>query len=257
MSAQDRLDAALAGADAGVRSSVTAAEPGRALRAASRWWIGGGVGLVAIIALGTATAILTAHRNAVSLAQRALQNMAFVLAARANSEFDAIERVQRNLIDRFEDGLASPGEFERKFSGSDVHAMLKEKHLGLPYIGAFSLVNAEGKLFILSRLWPAPNIDASDQNSFVEFKSHPTVDFTVSEPLRNRLTGGSVFHLARKVNTIRGQFAGVVLVTIEIDQFQKSFQSIVLGQGSSLALFRRDAMLLARYRRLASIIGHD
>src|SRR5437588_2781236 len=256
MSAGDRLGAASVGADAHARSSVAATEAGRALKIASRWWISGGIGLVAIIALGTAGAILTAHRNAVSLAQRELQNMAFVLAARANSEFDAIERVQRNLIDRFEEGLASPGEFERKFSGTDVHAMLKEKHLGLPYIGAFSLVNAEGKLFNFSRLWPAPNIDASDQNSFVEFKSHPTVDFTVSEPLRNRLTGSWVFHLARKVHTIRGQFAGVVLVTIEIDQFQKSFQSIVLGQGSSIALFRRDAMLLARYPRLDSIIGH-
>ena len=59
MSAQDRLGAALAEADARAHSSVTAAEPGRALKTASRWWIGGGVGLIAIIALGTAAAILT------------------------------------------------------------------------------------------------------------------------------------------------------------------------------------------------------
>src|SRR3954470_3185804 len=102
MGEQNRLSAAWAGADACARSRVTAAEPGRTLKTASRWWISGGVGLVAIIALGTTTAILTAHRNAVSLAQRELQNMAFVLAARADSEFEAIERVQANLIERFE-----------------------------------------------------------------------------------------------------------------------------------------------------------
>src|SRR3954469_1665837 len=253
MSAQDRLGAALAGG--GVRPSVTAAEPSRALRAASRWWISGGVGLVAIIALGTATAILTAHRNAVSLAQRELQNMAFVLAARANSEFDSIARVQSNLVGRLEEGLASPADFQRKFSGFDVHEILKERHLGLPYVGAFSLVDAEGKLFNFSRLWPVPNIAASDRNFFLELKSNPILDFAVSEPLKNRVTGTSVVHLARKVHTADGQFAGLLLATIEIEQFQKTFQSIVLGQGSSIALFRRDAMLLARYPRLDSIIG--
>src|SRR3954469_21687307 len=174
MSAQDRLGAALAGG--GVRPSVTAAEPSRALRAASRWWIGSGVGLVAIIALGTATAILAAHRNAVSLAQRELQNMAFVLAARANSEFNSIERVQRNLVERLEQSLASRADFERKFSGADVHEMLGEKRLGLPYVGALSLVDSEGKLFNFSQLWPAPNVSMSDRKFFMELKANPLLD---------------------------------------------------------------------------------
>src|SRR3954468_10129365 len=98
MSAGNWLGAGTTETDAHARSSVTAPETGKALKAASRWWICGGIGLVAIIALGTAAAILTARGNAVSLAQRELHNMAFVLAARANSEFDAIERVQNNLL---------------------------------------------------------------------------------------------------------------------------------------------------------------
>src|SRR3954453_15839057 len=243
MSAHDRLGAALAEADARVRPSMTAAEPGRTLKTAPRWWIGSGVGLVAIIALGTATAILTAHRNAVSLAQRELQNMAFVLAARANSEFDSIERVQRNLVERLEQGLASPADFERNFSGADVHETLGEKRLGLPYVGALSLVDADGKLFNFSQLWPAPNVSMSDRSFFRELKANPLLDFAVSEPLKNRVTGTSVIHLARKVYTTQGQFAGLLLATIEIEQFQRTFQLIVLGQGSSIALFRSDAML--------------
>jgi diguanylate cyclase (GGDEF)-like protein/PAS domain S-box-containing protein len=255
MSATARLGAGSSGANAYAHSSVIAPETGRALKTASRWWISGGIGLVAIIALGTAAAILTAHGNAVSLAQRELQNMAFVLAARANSEFEAIERVQTNLIERIEENLGLPEDFERKFSGSDVHGMLKEKHLGLPYVGAFSLLNAQGKLFNFSRRWPAPNIDVSDRSFFTELKSNPTLHFIASEPIKNRATGTWVVHLARKVHTVDGQFAGLAIATIEIEQFEKSFQSIVLGEGSSIALFRRDSVLLARYPRLDSIIG--
>src|SRR5881392_562747 len=113
MSATARLGAGSSGASAYAHSSVIAPETGRALKTASRWWISGGIGLVAIIALGTAAAILTAHGSAVSLAQRELQNMAFVLAARANSEFEAIERVQTNLIERIEENLGLPEDFER------------------------------------------------------------------------------------------------------------------------------------------------
>ena len=90
---------------------------------------------------------------------------------------------------------------------------------------------------------------------FKALKSNPALDFTVSEPVNNGVTGTRVVQLARKVHTIDGTFAGLVLASIEIDQFEKSFQSIVLGEGSSIALFRRDAMLLARYPRLDSIIG--
>src|SRR3954471_23609368 len=165
----------------GAHSSMTAPEPRRGLETASGWWVSRGSGVVETIARGTAAAILTAHRNAVSLAQRELQNMAFVLAARANSEFNSIERVQRNLVERLEQGLASPAHFERKFSGADVHEMLGEKRLGLPYVGALSLVDADGKLFNFSQLWPAPNISISDRNFFMELKANPLLDFAVSE----------------------------------------------------------------------------
>src|SRR5438067_10702298 len=124
MSAAERLRAGSNGADLQTHSSTIAAEPGKALKIASRWWISGGIGLVAIIVLGTAAAILSARGSAVSLAQRELQNMAFVLAARANSEFEAIERVQSNLIERIEENLGLPEDFERKYSGNDVHGML-------------------------------------------------------------------------------------------------------------------------------------
>jgi diguanylate cyclase (GGDEF)-like protein/PAS domain S-box-containing protein len=256
MSARDRAGAGSEGANAHAYSSGAAPEAGKTLKAASRWWISGGISLVAVIALGTAAAILTAHRNAVSLAQRQLQNMAFVLATKASSEFQAIERVQTALIDRIEERLGSPEDFERKFSGNDVHTMLKEKHLGLPYVGAFSFVGEQGKLFNFSRQWPVPTIDVSDRSFFIELKSKAALDLTVSEPLKSRATGTWVVQLARKVHAIDGHFAGVVLATIEIDQFEKSFQSIVLGEGSSIALFRRDAVLLARYPRLDSVVGH-
>src|ERR1043166_7361070 len=110
MNSTARLSAGSQAADAHAYSSASGHEPGRGLMTASRWWIAGGIGFIAIIAFGTAAAILTARGSAVSLKQRELQNMAFVLAAGANDDFEAIERVQTDLIERLEVNLASPEE---------------------------------------------------------------------------------------------------------------------------------------------------
>lgn len=222
-----------------------------------RWWILFGTCLIAVIAFGTTVAILGARERAIGLAQRELQNLAFVLAAKANSGFEAIEQVQKNLVARIHSAeIASIEDFESKFSGFDVHAMLKDKRLGLPHVGTFSLINAHGKLFNFSRFWPIPNIDVSDRSFFMDLRSSQTSIVSISEPIKNRATDTWVIQFARKITTVDGRFAGLVLAAIELSQFEKEFQSIILGSGSSISLFRRDGTLLARYPRVESAVGH-
>jgi diguanylate cyclase (GGDEF)-like protein/PAS domain S-box-containing protein len=220
------------------------------------WWILCGFCLIAIIAVGTAMAILNSRDRALTLAQRELQNMAFVLAARTNSTFEIIERVHTNLIERIHSpGIASSEDFERKFSGFDVHLMLKDKHLGLPEVGTFTLINAQGKLFNFSRTWPVPEINVSDRSFFREIQSDPSRLLSISEPIRNRATNTWVIQLARRVSTVDGRFAGLLLAAIELEQFEKEFQSIVLGESGSISLFRNDGVLLARFPRIESTVG--
>jgi diguanylate cyclase (GGDEF)-like protein/PAS domain S-box-containing protein len=220
------------------------------------WWIASAAGLIAVIAVATGVAILKSRDHALERAERELQNMSFVLAAKIDSTFETIERVQTSLVDRIEAAQpVSSGDFERQFSSHDIHLLLKDKHLGLPHVGTFTLVNAEGKLFNFSRSYPAPDIDVSDRSFFRELRADASRRLAISEPIRNRATGTWVVHFARRVTGANGQLVGILMAGIELGQFETEFQRIVLGAHSSISLLRHDGVLLARFPRIGPLIG--
>ena len=242
--------------------------PGLAARAAAnvfsgssrpqprRWWILSGIVLVGLIVCASAAAILNSRERALTNAERQLQNLAFVLASQATATFETIDRVQASLAEQIAAaGIRSPEEFEQKFTNIETHLMLNDKHLGLPHVGAFSLVNAEGKIFNFSRSWPVRKIDVSDREFFQVLKADETRTSFISEPIRRRATGAWIIPLARTIRTLDGRFAGLLLAAVDIAQFEREFQPIVLGEHGSIAFLRDNGVLLARYPRIESIIG--
>ena len=215
-----------------------------------------GIALVAAIVLGTAITIFNSRDRALAGRERELQNIALILADQTDRVFEAAERVQINLIERMQAlGIGSGEDFERKMSGYDIHLMLKDKIVGLPHIGTFTLINAQGKLFNFSRFWPIPTIDVADRDFFKAFQSNEWRTFFISKPIHNRATGTWVLQIARKVPGPKGEFIGLVLATIELQSFEQFFSSIALEPGSSISLFHRDGELLARYPRVDTLIG--
>jgi hypothetical protein len=152
-------------------------------------WTAAAAGLIAAIALASVAAIINARERALELAKRELGNTSFVLAARIESTFENIERVQTALAERIQAAIRSNADFGQEFSGRDVHLMLQDKHLGLPHVGSFTLVDADGRLFNFSRFHPPPpDIDLSDRSFFRELRRDGAPRFVISEPVRNRAT---------------------------------------------------------------------
>ena len=217
-----------------------------------------GIALVAAIVLGTAITIFNSRDRALAGRERELQNIALMLADQTDRVFEAAERVQINLIERMQAlGIASGEDFEQKMSGFDIHLMLKDKIIGLPHIGTFTLINAQGKLFNFSRFWPIPTINVVDRDFFKAFQSNEWRTFFLSKPIHNRATGTWVVQIARKVPGPKGEFLGLVLAAIELQSFEQFFSSIALEPESSISLFHRDGELLARYPRVDTLIGRS
>ena len=239
------------------RAAAQAPLPGASRPHPRRWWMLSGVVLVGLIVCASAAAILNSRERALTTAERQLQNLAFVLASQATTTFEIIDRVHASLAEQIAAaGIRSAEEFEQKFTNIETHLMLKDKHLGLPHVGAFSLVNAKGEIFNFSRAWPVRKIDVSDRQFFQVLKSDPTRPSFISEPIRRRATDTWIIPLARTIRTIDGKFAGLLLAAVDVAQFEREFQPIVLGEHGSIALLRDNGVLLARYPRIESIIGH-
>lgn len=171
-----------------------------------------------------------------------------VLAEHTDRAFQAVTLVEEALIEQMQSrGIVSADDYERRMSGYDVHLMLKDKAGGMPHVASLTLINSQGKLVNFSRLWPVPNIDASDREFFKVLKSDAQLTSYMGEPVRNRVTGTWTIHLARKVTGPHGEFLGLVLGAMEVEYFERYFGAIALGQDSSISLIRRDGTLLARH----------
>ncbi len=207
-----------------------------------------GVLLIAAVAIGTGLILSNLRERALSDRKSTLQNIALVLAEQTDRAFQAIDLVQIGLIDRIHTlGVTSSAEYERQLSGHDVHLMLKDKIASLPHVDAVMIINAQGKLINFSRSWPIPDVNVSDRDYFKALQSDPQLSSFVSEPVRNPGTGTWTIYFARKVVSPDGEFLGLVLGAMELGYFEKFFGSLVLGEESAIALFRRDGILLVRY----------
>jgi hypothetical protein len=140
--------------------SPSAARPTRS-RPITLLIVGGGA-LIAAIAIGTAAMIFDLRNRVLTDNERELQNIALVVAAQADRIFEAADRVETSLIEHFAElGVATSEDFERKMSGHSAHLLLKDKIVGLPHVGTFTLVNAQGKVFNFSRSWPSTSPTAT------------------------------------------------------------------------------------------------
>jgi Cache domain len=215
-----------------------------------------GVLLIAAIAVSTAILVVNFRDRALLDSERELKNTALILSEQIDRSFQAIELVQRNVTEKIQSlGIASGKDYARQMSGQDVNVMLKASISGLAHVNAITLINADGTLLNSSRDWPLPGANVADRDYFKALKSDAQMTSFISLPVRNRITGAWTLFLAHKLKAPNGEFLGLVLGAIELSYFEKSFGSIVLGDRSSISLYRGDGVLLARYPRAETVIG--
>ncbi len=221
-----------------------------------RYLILGGLTLIAAIVVSTAIMVGNLRDRALFESERELKNTALILSEQIDRSLQAVDLVQSSVIEKIQTlGIASSEDFAHRMSGEDVHLMLKTSISGVVQAYAISLINADGRLFNFSGSWPVPEIDVADREFFSALKSDPRLTSYVSLPWHNRTDGAWTLFLARKVVAANGEFLGLVLGAIELSYFEKLFDSVSLGEGSSITLFRSDGALLTRFPQIKSVIG--
>ena len=215
-----------------------------------------GLTLITAIVVSTAIMVGNLRNRALFESERELKNTALILAEEIDRTFQAVDLVQSSVIETIQSlGIVSSEDYARRMSGQDVHLMLKASTSGLVQAYAISLINADGRLVNFSRFWPAPDISVADREFFMALKSDPRLTSFISLPGHNRTDAAWTLFLARKVTAANGEFLGLVLGAVELSFFDKLFDSISFGEGSSIALYRRDGVLLTRFPQAESFIG--
>ena len=207
-----------------------------------------GLLLAAAVTVGTGLILSNLRERALIGRESVLRNIALIVAEQTNRAFQAADLIQTHLIERMHSlGVASGEDFEREMSGRDVHLTLKDKIGSLPHIDALMVISARGKLINSSRTWPIPEVNASDQDYFKALQSDPRLTSFLSAPVRDGRTGAWTIYLAQKFVGPNGEFLGLLCGAMELQYFEKLFETLILGEESAISLFRDDGVLLVRY----------
>ncbi|MBP2230278.1 PAS domain S-box-containing protein [Azospirillum agricola] len=124
----------------------------------------------------------------------------------------------------------------------------------LPEIAAVWVHGADGGSLLTSRQYPTPSVNVSDR---AYFQAHAAgADFHVGERIVGRHSGQLSFTVSRRI-MMDGRFRGVIHANVEIDYYRQLFESLDLGAGASIALFRSDGTPVLRLPAGEPLEGED
>jgi diguanylate cyclase (GGDEF)-like protein len=229
-----------------------------AIRNPLNWLIVGGVLLVSSIVIGTAITATSFRQRAVENTQRELENTVLLLTRHFDRELQNFEEAQKDIVRRIEaSGVDSPSAFKHEMSTEDVHKRLEAAVGATVDISGINVFDARGQLINSSRSWPVPDVNIADRGYFRQFASDKFAPAVLLEAVNSRFTGGWTTVIARKVVGPAGQLLGVVTRGISPANLERFFESLKLGDGSSISLSHRDGTLLARYPHIEKMIGQN
>ena len=213
-----------------------------------RWMIILSVVLIGVIVAATAYIVLYLRDRSIDESGRRLEGLTLVLAEQIDRSFKSMELVENATIDRIKRmGIISVEDFKARISDRETYEHLRDQIKGLQQVDALVLLAPDGWRVNLSRKWPAPPFKSPDQDFLHAFRSHPDISTYVGRPIHNPITGAWVLNIARKIVGSHGKYLGVVLGVATVGSYERLFRTVAPSPHSSIALVRRDGVLLARW----------
>ncbi|MBR0964524.1 EAL domain-containing protein [Bradyrhizobium diazoefficiens] len=223
-----------------------------------RWLVVGGALLIAAIAIGSVLMAQNFRERALRNSARELENTVLMLAHHFDQQLQDFAVIQKDFVDHVRAaGINTAEDYRKRLSGQDIHRMLRAKIEALPYMGGVNVVDADGNLINTSTAWPAPKINVADRPYFRTFRYDPNSPEVLIEPLHSRISGAWTILIVRKIVGPNGEFMGVVGRGIEPANFEKFFETVLLGESATITMLHRDGTLLARYPHSSELMGRN
>lgn len=189
------------------------------------------------------------RNHELEMASTTAANLSRSMAQQADDTFDHAYIPVAGIVERLVyDGFTSA-------TSSRMHGYLRATAASVEQIQALFIYDKDGNAAASSLTPIASGANNADRDYF---KYHQAVDSTlphISHPVRSRATGEWVIPLSRRVNDSAGNFAGVVVATIELAYFERFFDRFDIGKRGALTLAMDDGIVLARRPSLENLRG--
>lgn len=145
------------------------------------------------------------------------------------------------LVERLETEGSEPLQIQR------LAALIDRQQPLMPQLSGITIYDRQGH-WLLSSNRPIPSgANSSDRAYFIHHRDNPSRETFIGSPIRSRSNKEWVITISRRFNDSHGAFAGVVAVTLGVENFLKLFGKIDLGRDGAIGLSASDGALLVRY----------
>ncbi|WP_277758195.1 sensor domain-containing diguanylate cyclase [Pseudomonas sp. A34-9] len=145
------------------------------------------------------------------------------------------------LVERLETEGSGPAQIQR------LSALINRQQPLMPQLSGITIYDRHGH-WLMSSNRPIPvGANSSDRAYFVHHRDDASREPFIGPPIRSRSNQEWVITVSRRFNDDRGEFAGVVAVTLGVENFLRLFGKLDIGQDGAIGLSYTDGTLLVRY----------
>ncbi|MDD1002621.1 MULTISPECIES: sensor domain-containing diguanylate cyclase [Pseudomonas] len=145
------------------------------------------------------------------------------------------------LVERLETEGSGPAQIQR------LGALINRQQPLMPQMSGITIYDRQGH-WLMSSNRPIPaGANSSDRVYFIHHRDDPSREPFIGPPIRSRSNQEWVITVSRRFNDDRGEFAGVVAVTLGVENFLRLFGKLDIGQDGAIGLSYTDGTLLVRY----------
>ncbi len=186
------------------------------------------------------------QKRELASAMRDLANLTRVSQEHANRTFRSADQVIRFVQERY---LAQGHQL-------DLTALTQQGVIDTEIFNQVGIIDAKG-IYALANRPVTGKLDLSDREHFKVHVAADSGQMFVSKPVIGRATGKWSIQLTRRINGPRGEFAGVVVISIDPSYFTSFYGELKLGSNGVSAIYGLDGIGRARREGNHEAFGSD
>ena len=209
--------------------------------------LGSGLTVVLIVVI-VAVLLIREHASTLQAATRSTTNIAQLINADVLRNVELYDLALKGLI------AARQREDLAQVSANIQHLVQFDLSTAAPFKGEVLLLDANGTVIAdSSTLQPTPR-NFANRDYFQVHTKDAQAGLYISRPFKIHCDCDQVWRMAfsRRVSGPNGEFAGVAVATMRLAYFDQLFNTVTIGNGSSVNLLNNQGFLLAQQPLLES-----
>src|SRR5215467_236293 len=210
------------------------------------WWAA--LVLLGVSASAVGWTIWELRSDAIRAAIAESGNIAAVLARQLSRSINGIDVVLLETKRATRDlDIDTPESFRASFNRRTVRETLLDKLSRLPQAFNIAVADKNGQLTVSTAGWPAPSINIADRDYFKDARDRVDGEISSSLPISNRIDGKRAIVFARRLESVTGEFAGIIYCSVNTEYFENIYGSIQSVHSHQFRLRKWDGTILASH----------